>query len=52
MIALKYLANTNTDIAIEILEKTDVTNYLITNFENQKPTIIVEDVDIPFGFET
>jgi hypothetical protein len=25
MIALKYLANTNTDIAIEILEKTDVT---------------------------
>lgn len=32
--------------------KTDVTNYLITNFENKKHTIILEDIDIPFGVET
>lgn len=36
----------------KLKEKTVVTNYLITNFENKKYTIVLEDVDIPFGVET
>lgn len=36
----------------KIKEKTEVTNYIITNFQDHKHTIILEGVDIPFGVET
>lgn len=36
----------------KLKEKTNVTNYLMTDFENKKPTIILENIDIPFGVET
>jgi hypothetical protein len=36
----------------KIKEKTDVTNFLITDFENKKKSIILENVIIPFGVET
>lgn len=36
----------------KLKEKTNVVNYLITDFDNKKPSIILENVDIPFGVET
>lgn len=35
----------------KLKQKTDVSNYLITNFENKKVTVILENIDIPFGVE-
>lgn len=36
----------------KLKEKTTVKNFLITDFENKKYSIILEDVAIPFGVET
>lgn len=36
----------------KLKEKSLVTNYLITTFENKKQTVVLENVTIPFGVET
>lgn len=35
----------------KLKEKSSVVNYLVTDFEDKKYSIILEDVDIPFGVE-